>query len=235
MLRIMVIILNIDIIRALTGDYHDIVISKDNIKCYGYRIVKSFRNGFLDIGDISKDKLTYTVIEDFLRKDILVFAPDTSKDMKDIISRKDGKTLRIDRSLLSSGNNDLLNLLNTRIRKSISNILYEDKGYLEININKDELKIIDKKSGNVCFRTCHLDILDLEFIYDLLLQEVRTADGIKVYQNSLERLRVNIDFLNTKVIVTGNSKYMQMLIAKSIKLREEIKTAKHLQLKMEGF
>ena len=82
----MVIILNIDIIRALTGDYHDIVISKDNIKCYGYRIVKSFRNDFLDIGDISKDKLIYTVIEDFLRKDILVFAPDTSKDMKDIIA-----------------------------------------------------------------------------------------------------------------------------------------------------
>ena len=125
MLRVMVIILNIDIIRALTGDYHDIVISKDNIKCYGYRIVKSFRNGFLDIGDISKDKLIYTVIEDFLRKDILVFAPDASKDMKDIISRKDGKTLRIDRSLLSSVNNDLLNLLNTRIRKSISNMRIE--------------------------------------------------------------------------------------------------------------
>ena len=78
-------------------------------------------------------------------------------------------------------------------------------------------------------------LISRRFIYDLLLQEVRTADGIKVYQNSLERLRVDIDFLNTKVIVTGNSKYMQMLIAKSIKLREEIKTAKHLQLKMEGF
>ena len=231
----MVVVLNIDIIRALTGDYHDLVIDKDSVKCYGFKNYASLDKSFLDIGSIPKDKLVTSVIEDFLRSDIITWEPDASKDMKDIIKRCDGKTLSIERSLLSSVNNIYLRLINNKVMMSIINLLYEDKGYLEINMSKDKLVIIDKKSDNICFSTHHLDTLRLEFIFDMILSEVKNIEDIKIYQRIPEKPRVDINFLNTKVILTGENRYIDALILKASKVRDELKNAKHLQLKMEGF
>ena len=103
----MVVVLDIEVLRALVGDYKTVVIRKNSIKCYGFHDKVYDAKDILDIGLPKREDIKKDIVSDFLRSDIIAWQPHPNNSDVDIIIRNDGKVLEIEKTLLSSYNNEI--------------------------------------------------------------------------------------------------------------------------------
>ncbi len=226
------IAVDIEVIRALTGNYHDIVFNRDGFKCYGYR---AGDDTLKNLGIIEKDDVDTSVIFNFLRKDIVAFQPYYESDRYDIIIRKDGKTLRLEKSIISKPDNKLIKLITMAIRKSLLNFITNYKGILEINLENDRISVIDKANNKVVFKFWHYLALGDMQVIDYLLDNVLKHDDIKINYLFDKPISVYITVFNVKILLSGSEKNVTPLIIKCADYKESLKNINRHQLKMEGF
>ena len=226
------IAVDIEVVRALTGNYHDIVFNRDGFKCYGYHNEDDMLK---NLGTIEKDDVDTSVIFNFLRKDIVTFQPYYESDKYDVIVRKDGKTLRIERSLISKPDNNLIKLVAMAIRKSLLNFIVNYKGILEINLENDKISVIDKANNKVVFKFWHYLALGNMQIIDYLLDNVLKHNDIKINYLFDKPVSIFITVFNVKILISGSEKNITPLIIKCADYKESLKNINRHQLKMEGF
>ena len=156
----MVVVLDIEVLRALVGDYKAVVIRKNSIKCYGFHDKVYDAKDILDIGLPKKEDIKKDIVSDFLRSDIIAWQPHPNNSDVDIIIRNDGKVLEIEKTLLSSYNNEIKAYLVIAVKRSLFNLMKIGNGLLEINLRKDKIIVTDKYTKKIVFESNHL--LDLE-------------------------------------------------------------------------
>lgn len=249
----MVVVLNIDIIRALTGDYRSIIITDDEIKCQGYKKIDLRLEKFLDIGHVDTLNVLKDIIFDFMRVDIV-----SLEALKDgnilVIKRRDGKILKIENGVLKEKDEGVKRILQDALIRSIMNIIDNSDTDLRINITEDrvtiwrrmfsypnELVITGRSSAyqdDVCFNALHLEMIDFDYLVDLLLRSVLVHRDIQIrcsgkHSDLLDEISFNIR--NKTIRITGDLKYMVSLVVKSANYKDELRKAKNHQLKMKGF
>lgn len=119
----MVVVLNIEVLRALVGDYKAVVIRKNSIKCYGFHDEVYDAKDILDIGLPKREDIKKDIVSDFLRSDIIAWQPHPNNSDVDIIIRNDGKVLEIEKTLLSSYNNEIKAYLVIAVKRSLFNLI----------------------------------------------------------------------------------------------------------------
>lgn len=227
--------MDIEAVRALTGDYSHIIMKKDNIKCYGYHSYGYDLKQVLDIGYISKDKLNIDIVADFLRNDIVLWQPYFSSSDFDVVVRKDGKTLRIARNLLSSLNNKYIELLNLAIRRSIINIIKTSDSALEVNLSNDKITIIDITTGETVLKAWHLADLDMLAMVNYLLDNTLKHTDIKINYSFDKPVNVSMMVFGTYIKINGTDEIMMPIIKICADYKENLKNTNYHQLKMKGF
>ena len=135
----MVVVLDIEVLRALVGDYKTVVIRKNSIKCYGFHDKVYDAKDILDIGLPKREDIKKDIVSDFLRSDIIAWQPHPNNSDVDIIIRNDGKVLEIEKTLLSSYNNEIKAYLVIAVKRSLFNLMKIGNGLLEINLRKDKI------------------------------------------------------------------------------------------------
>lgn len=232
--------LNINVIRALTGDYQIITLLKDEVKCQGFKNADLGIEKFLDIGHVDTLNVAKDIVFDFMRADI-VFLGELKEENIVVVKRKDSKILKIKKSFLISENIGIKEMLGFGLARSIVNILISKIGTLEVNIFQDRVTILGKDDDNqesICFTVGHLELINFDYIVDLLLREVTDHRDIRIYCSGIrgELLdTVIFNVWNKRVKMTGDLKYMLSIIVKSAEYKDELKKAKSHQLKMKGF
>ena len=156
----MVVVLDIEVLRALVGDYKAVVIRKNSIKCYGFHDKVYDAKDILDIGLPKREDIKKDIVSDFLRSDIIAWQPHPNNSDVDIIIRNDGKVLEIEKTLLSSYNNEIKAYLVIAVKRSLFNLIKIGNSLLEINLRKDKIIVTDKYTKKIVFESNHL--LDLE-------------------------------------------------------------------------
>ena len=81
----MVVVLDIEVLRALVGDYKAVVIRKNSIKCYGFHDKVYDAKDILDIGLPKREDIKKDIVSDFLRSDIIAWQPHPNNSDVDII------------------------------------------------------------------------------------------------------------------------------------------------------
>ena len=229
----MVVVLDIEVIRALTGNYKAVIIKKDNIKCYGF-----YNYGTCEILDVNvplKEEINSDIVLDFLRKDIIAWKSHPNNVDFDIVVRNDDKVLQIERTLLSSVNNEIKKNLITAVKRSLINLIKKGNGFLEINLVKDKITVLDKYCNNVVFMAGHLSDLEILDIVNFLLSNVSKFDNIKINYQFNKPIGVSITAFNSHVDFSGDKKNMQPIIENCTFYKENLKNINCHQLKMEGF
>ena len=152
--------MDIEVLRALVGDYKAVVIRKNSIKCYGFHDKVYDAKDILDIGLPKREDIKKDIVSDFLRSDIIAWQPHPNNSDVDIIIRNDGKVLEIEKTLLSSYNNEIKAYLVIAVKRSLFNLIKIGNSLLEINLRKDKIIVTDKYTKKIVFESNHL--LDLE-------------------------------------------------------------------------
>ena len=145
----MVVVLDIEVLRALVGDYKTVVIRKNSIKCYGFHDKVYDAKDILDIGLPKREDIKKDIVSDFLRSDIIAWQPHPNNSDVDIIIRNDGKVLEIEKTLLSSYNNEIKAYLVIAVKRSLFNLMKIGNGLLEINLRKDKIIVTDKYTKKI--------------------------------------------------------------------------------------
>ena len=245
--------MNVNIIRALTGDYQNIMLFHDEVKCQGYKKNTLKLEEFLDIGHVNTLNVAKEIVLDFMRADI-VSLEELKADQIFVIKRKDGKVLKFDDDVLRD-NVEIQKILGFGIVRNILNIFDTASGDLKVRLAQDkvviskrnfsypdEVVIVGKYNGfqdKVCFTANHLELIDFNYIIDLLLRQVERHQDIQIRCSSrrggdfLDEISFNIE--NKMIKMNGEVKYMLPLIIKSAEYKDELKKAKSHQLKMKGF
>lgn len=245
--------MNINIIRALTGDYQNIVLFQDEVKCQGYKKNALKLEEFLDIGHVNTLNVSKEIVLDFMRADIVSLEELKAREMI-VIKRKDGKVLKIDDDVLRDSA-EIQKILGFGLARNILNIFDTARGDLKVRLVQDkviiskrnfsypdEFVIVEKYNSfqdKVCFTANHLELINFNYIVDLLLKQVKRHQDIQIRCSSrrggdlLDEISFNIE--NKMIKMNGEIKYMLPLIIKSAEYKDELKKAKSHQLKMKGF
>lgn len=245
--------MNINIIRALTGDYQNIVLFQDEVKCQGYKKNALKLEEFLDIGHVNTLNVAKEIVLDFMRADIVSLEELKAREMI-VIKRKDGKVLKIDDDVLRDSA-EIQKILGFGLARNILNIFDTARGDLKVRLVQDKV-IISKRNfsypddvviagkynsfqDKVCLTANHLELINFNYILDLLLKQVKRHQDIQIRCSSrrggdlLDEISFNIE--NKMIKMNGEVKYMLPLIIKSAEYKDELKKAKSHQLKMKGF
>ena len=229
----MVVVLDIEVVRALTGDYKKVVIKGDSIKWYGFR--KSSSKETLDINIPIKEEINTSIVLDFLRKDIITWQSHPNNSDFDIAIRNDDKVLQIEKTLLSTVNNKTKKILVAAVKRSLINIIKSGNNILEINLVKDKLSVTDKTCNKVIFEADHLSDLDILDMVNFLLNHVSKANDIRINYQFNKPNGASITVFNSHVKFMGDEKNIQPIIESCTLYAENLKNVNCHQLKMEGF
>ena len=213
--------MDIEVLRALVGDYKAVVIRKNSIKCYGFHDKVYDAKDILDIGLPKREDIKKDIVSDFLRSDIIAWQPHPNNSDVDIIIRNDGKVLEIEKTLLSSYNNEIKAYLVIAVKRSLFNLIKIGNSLLEINLRKDKIIVTDKYTKKIAFESNHLLDLEMPNLVSYLLEFVSKHNDITVF--------------NTHVSFTGDEKNVFPIIISCADCKENLKNVNYHQLKLEDF
>ena len=153
----------------------------------------------------------------------------------DVVVRKDGKTLRIAKNLLSSLNNKYIELLNLAIRRSIINIIKNSDSALEVNLSNDKIMVVDITTGETVLKVWHLVDLDMLAMINYLLDNVLKHTDIKIHYSFDKPVNVSMMVFGTYIKFNGTDEIMMPIIKICADYKENLKNTNYHQLKMKGF
>lgn len=231
----MVVVLDIEVLRALVGDYKAVVIRKNSIKCYGFHDKVYDAKDILDIGLPKREDIKKDIVSDFLRSDIIAWQPHHNNSDVDIIIRNDGKVLEIEKTLLSSYNNEIKAYLVIAVKRSLFNLIKIGNGLLEINLRKDKIIVTDKYTKKIAFESNHLLDLEIPNLVSYLLEFVSKHNDIRINYQFNKPVSTDITVFNTHVSFTGDEKNVFPIIISCADCKENLKNVNYHQLKLEDF
>lgn len=226
--------LNIEVMRALTGNYKQIVMSENGIKCYGFNNCGYEAQDILDVGFTSASKVNQDVVFEFLRNDIVTWQTDGESDNFDKIIRKDGKTLKIEKTLLSGEDNEIRKILMVTVMRSLINIIKGDKYLLEFGLADNKLTVVDTFLDEILFQADDLKNINIDSLVSYLLNNTLKHTDIKINYLTNKPVSVEIVVFNTKIKIVGD-KNLQPILIKCANYKEKLKKINYHQLKMKGF
>ncbi len=224
-----------EVIRALTGNYQDIILNRSGLKCYGYRVDDNNVLDDLGLVNTAKDCVDILAVFDFLREDIVTFQPLYNRDGYDIIKRRDGKTLCIEKRLVAKPNCQIMKIIALAIRRSLINIITTSNGVIKIDLENDKIKVSDKGNNMVIFEALHYSYFGNLQIIDYMLENVSKHNDITIGYLFDKPVSVDITVFNTKFMIRGDETRMLPLIKKSADYKEILRNVNRHQLKMEDF
>lgn len=230
----MVVVLDIEVVRALTGDYRSIVISREGVKCIKFKANITPPED-IEPKEYSTDMMIRNIILGFTSQELVYWQPDCVNRTFDIIRRKDGKTLKIERALIDSVGNELFKILSYASLWSFMNIIYGDIRYLEVTLDKNEISINDKSSDVTCYQNYYFDRNSIDIVIANILSRIKKPDNINIFEDSSLSKMVEFNAFGKRIVVRGNGECLARVIELAKEYKESLNDNMCYQLKMEGF
>ena len=202
--------MDIEVLRALVGDYKAVVIRKNSIKCYGFHDKVYDAKDILDIGLPKREDIKKDIVSDFLRSDIIAWQPHPN-------------------------NSEIKAYLVIAVKRSLFNLMKIGNGLLEINLRKDKIIVTDKYTKKIVFESNHLLDLEIPNLVSYLLEFVSKHNDIRINYQFNKPVSTDITVFNTHVSFTGDEKNVFPIIISCADCKENLKNVNYHQLKLEDF